>query len=95
MSTSVHAGRQPAEISCIPTPARIGLGSIEAAVAEVIDLLGSFGIRCERLSRIGEHRYALTVPLSADRVRAASAALRSGGQAGVSALPALSEVQPC
>jgi homoserine dehydrogenase len=57
--------------------------------AEIADLLGSFGLWCERLSAIGDRRYALTFPASRRRAEAARAALASVAGAGVAAIPAL------
>jgi homoserine dehydrogenase len=66
-----------------------------APEAEVADLLGSFGLWCERLSTIRDRRYALTFPASPRRAHAATAALASVVGGDVVAVPALTGDAAC
>jgi homoserine dehydrogenase len=62
---------------------------------EIADLLGSFGVWCERLSTIGSRRYALTFPASHERVRVAVTALASVTNGTIAAIPALTGRAAC
>ena len=66
-----------------------------APEAEIADLLGSFGLWCERLSTIRDRRYALTFAATRERARAAAAALGSVTHASVAAIPALTGEAAC
>lgn len=66
-----------------------------APEAEIADLLGSFGLWCERLSTIRDRRYALTFPSSQRRAHAATAALASVTGDQVVAIPALTGDAAC
>jgi homoserine dehydrogenase len=65
------------------------------ADGEAADLLGSFGLWCRRIERVGGRRYALTVAASRERAAAATAALETATGARVLALPALAEAAAC
>jgi homoserine dehydrogenase len=67
----------------------------DAPDPEIADLLGSFGLWCERLSRVRDRRYALTFPATRDRVEAAAAALASATHATVVAVPAVRGEAEC
>ncbi|HTL45362.1 MAG TPA: homoserine dehydrogenase [Vicinamibacterales bacterium] len=62
---------------------------------DVADLLGSFGIWCERLSAVGDRTYALTFAATRDRMAAATAALASVTSGGIAAIPALTGEASC
>jgi homoserine dehydrogenase len=62
---------------------------------DVADLLGSFGIWCERLSAVGDRTYALTFPATRDRMAAATTALASVTNRGIASIPALTGDASC
>ena len=66
-----------------------------ARPSDLADLLGSFGIWCERLSAIGDRTYALTFPATRDRIGAATAALASVTTGATAAIPALTGDAAC
>jgi homoserine dehydrogenase len=66
-----------------------------APEAEIADLLGSFGLWCERLSTIRGRRYALTFPSSRSRARAAADAVASVAGAQVVVIPAVAGDTAC
>jgi homoserine dehydrogenase len=66
-----------------------------APEAEIADLLGSFGLWCERLSTVRDRRYALTFPASRDRAIAAARALVPAAGAAVAVVPAFAGGAGC